>query len=271
MADVDLIDDDSSVESVDADVDADISLSRWDIPPEAKNMPWKDDRELQWCACPLLYEDDIEYYCYGRPFYYMIKVENWGGNSAKDVRVSDELVDMDYVPGSAEIATRFDEDRGYYVDWKPMPDNSGETANEKFPLRGDGYKVADEMSVCDSNTWTCKDSRLIRFLVKPYPPGVWWVQNIAQISDSSGVIYETNGGWPLPIYGRDCVSVGDCPQPNKWDCGGTDEQTDNENSDADTADTDDDFTETSDDSSVLNDGDVIDAKKDSACSVVLIP
>lgn len=280
MADVDLTDDDSSVESVDADVDtdvdSDVSSSRWDIPPESKNMPWKDDREKQFCACPLLYESDRDHFCYNeRPFYYMIKVENWGRDVAQDVWVSDELAwEMNYIPGTAEIATRFDENKGCYVDWKLIEDNSGETPAEKFPLSGKGVKVADEMSVCDSNTWTCKDSRLIRFLVKPlrddFFPVTTLLRNVAVITDASGAKYKTNNAWPIPLTPADCIGVGDCPQPNKWDCGGVN-QIDDKNGDADNiTDIDDDFTETSDGSSETDDGDMMHTKKSSSCSAVLI-
>ncbi len=195
----------------------------WDVPPEAKIYPFPDDREKQWCACKNVSGKDTEYFCFGeRPFYYMIKVENWGTNKAEDVWVSDELKDMDYIPGSTEMATHYNAQKKYYDDWTPIADKAGASDNEKFPLSGKGIKVADSMDVCDINTWTCKDSRLIRFLVKPKSglPKQAVLGNIAVISDKSGVKYKTNNSWPIPLGGTDCVGLETCSVPSKEKCGG---------------------------------------------------
>ncbi|MCK5807748.1 hypothetical protein KAH37_02055 [bacterium] len=209
----------------DVDTDVDISPSRWDIPPESRVFPWKDDREKQFCACQKNDDRDYDYFCYnGRPFYYMIKVENWGKDFATDVWVKDELLEMDYVVGSAEIARYYNTEKNYHVGWQPIPEKSGETAAEKFPLGGDGYKIADRMEPCDTTTWTCSDGRLIRFLVKPKEIMIkeTILYNMALISDGSGTIYKTNKSFPLSLRAASCGALLDCLQPTKENCGGVD-------------------------------------------------
>ncbi|MCK5807749.1 hypothetical protein KAH37_02060 [bacterium] len=199
----------------------------WDVPPEAKNLPFTDDREKQWCACKTN-NAKAEYYCYGeRPFYYMIKVENWGTNIAKDVWVSDELINLVYIPGTTEVASKYSSSLKYYTDWKPIADKAGATAAEKFPLSGKGVKVADEMKTCDIASWTCTDTRLVRFLVTP-KSGLSKnavLENIAVISDGSGTHYKTNNSWPIPTSGVDCVGLESCSQPKPEDCGGIPDDT----------------------------------------------
>ncbi|HNW83732.1 MAG TPA: hypothetical protein PKG52_12670, partial [bacterium] len=203
----------------------------FNIPPEASdttkskfNFPY--DREKHFCACPS--NDDGKepyYYCEtvtsAREFYYFIKVQNWGNEDAEDVVVTDELdPQLEYIPGSTEMATHYVAEMDVYDDWKLIPDK----ADNVFPLSGTGYKVSSKMVSCDESDWTCTDTVLIRYKVKPKIGTAkdYVFENMANIKDSSNSDgYNTNDPYPLRLKPAKCVTDTECPSPKPEMCGGT--------------------------------------------------
>lgn len=208
--------------------------SNFDIPEEASdtskskwNFPL--DREKHFCGCPSNDEGKVaDYYCEKtadfREFYYMIKIQNWGDDDAEDVVVSDELDEfLDYVPGTTEYATHLvpgsnpQEDK--YDDWEVIPDKSGDA----FPLSGEGFKIRSNMRRCDSDNWTCADTVMVRYKVKPKQGTSknYVFQNIAFIKDKkSEEPYKSNRSYPLKLSPTTCIIDTKCPSPEKKDCGG---------------------------------------------------
>ena len=198
----------------------DIKGSRFDIP---------DESEKYSCSCPPSASNTYnDYYCQGngtnKEFYYLIKIQNWGDDEAKNVTVSDELdPQLEYVSGTTEFATKFN-DYGNGTDWEPIPDKNG----GKFPLSGNGVKISDRMEKCNSSTRTCKDTILVRYKVRP-KQGIaanYVFSNIALISDSSSgdTPYKTNNSYPLKLKPGSCVSDAVCANPTAEMCGGLKEE-----------------------------------------------
>jgi len=210
-------------------VSVDTKSPAFDIPPEAQiNFP--EDREKHYCSCRKA-EDPADAYCVtesgGYPMYYLVRVQNWGTNVAKNVIVVDDLSNLvEYIPGSTEIATKFEDTNNPQngTDWTVIPDlaGNGTDPNTKFPLSGAGYKVADSMDICNQATWTCTDTRLLRFKVKPKKlPKVEVIPNIAVIKEEGSVdAYRSNRGLNLKLYRGTCQPLETCPEPKKEECGG---------------------------------------------------
>ncbi len=203
-------------------VSIDTKTPAFDIPPEATSWPY--GREKHFCSCRKN-EDPADSFCANRPMYYLIKVQNWGTNDAMNVVVIDDLPSqVTYVPGTTEMASEFDE-QGNGTCWVPIPDKAGNDndPNSKFPLSGEGYKVADKMEVCNQNTLYCKDTRLIRFKVVPKPdlPKNTIIPNHALIKEQgSSDAYYTNTNFDLSLRLGTCVEAALCPEPGLEDCGG---------------------------------------------------
>jgi len=201
----------------------DTKAPAFDIPPEA--IDWPEDREKHYCSCRNS-EDDPNAWCQDRPMYYLVKVQNWGANIANNVTVVDELSPLvDYIPGTTEIATTFkDNGRGDGTDWTKIEDKQG-TGNAAFPLSGEGYKVADTMDTCNQATWTCTDTRMLRFKVKP-KPGISKtavIPNLAIIKEAGSAEsawYKSNRNFELKLRKGTCVEVATCEEPKQVDCGG---------------------------------------------------
>ena len=206
--------------------------SNFDIPPEASDttkskLNFPLDREKHFCACPS--NDDgkeQDYYCEAgttsvRDFYYFIKVQDWGDEDAEDVVVTDELDNqLDYIAGSTEMATQYDSESDTYVDWTTIPDKNGGV----FPLSGTGYKVSSKMINCDESSWSCKNTVLIRYKVKPKTGTSknYVFNNVATIKDKkSEEAYKTNRSYPLKLNPTKCVSDTQCSSPTPAMCGGT--------------------------------------------------
>ncbi|HRQ70519.1 MAG TPA: hypothetical protein PLW78_09500, partial [bacterium] len=207
--------------------------ANFDIPPEASdpskskyNFPL--DREKHFCACPSTDDETVEdYYCETvnsrRDFYYFIKVQNWGDEDAEDVIVIDELdKNLEYIPGTAEMATQYSPELDAYTDWKSIPDKP----DGVFPLSGTGYQVASKMRPCDQNDLTCLDTVFIRYKVKP-KAGIaknYTFQNIAFIKENtkeaSEEAYKTNLSYPLKLNPTSCEIDTTCPTPTREMCGG---------------------------------------------------
>ncbi len=206
-------DEDSLPSDADAVIDSGVNF---DIPEEATK--WREGREKESCTCRTE-QAAYDTWCDERPMYYLIKVQNWGDDTAHDVVVIDDLDPrVDYIPDTTEMATQFDE-KGDGTDWTSLPDG----ANGEIPLAGEGYKVADMMTPCDIGTLTCADTRLLRFKVMPKKlPLNEIIPNQSTIKEATGE-YLTNGG-PLKLKGTwnssDCQEHATCPEPPKSECGG---------------------------------------------------
>jgi len=208
--------------------------SNFDIPIEASdtskskwNFPL--DREKHFCACPSNDEGKIsDYYCEKqtgfREFYYMVKIQNWGDEDADNVVVSDNLDELlDYVPGTTEFATHLvpgskpEDDK--YDDWEEITDKDGGV----FPLSGDGYKISSKMRNCDQDNWTCADTIMVRYKVKPKSGTSknYVFQNIAYIQDKiSDEPYKSNRSYPLKLSPTTCIVDTQCSTPTQLMCGG---------------------------------------------------
>jgi len=195
----------------------DIKGSDFDIP--------KED-EKYFCACPAAANNTVDqYYCpyvnQSKEFYYLVKVQNWGKDETKAVSISDELdAQLEYVPGTTEYATQFN-DKGDGTDWAEIPDNNG-----KFPLSGNGVKLADKMVPCEqksSGEKICKNKILVRYKVRP-KQGIaknYVFTNIALIKDEkSDTPYKTNTSYPLKLKPGSCVPDAECTSPTPEMCGG---------------------------------------------------
>ncbi|HNT27257.1 MAG TPA: hypothetical protein PKH10_03665 [bacterium] len=210
-------------------VSVDTKSPAFDIPEEAKiNFPY--NREKHSCSCRKA-DDPEDAYCVteslGYPMFFLIRVQNWGTNVATNVTVIDNLDDrLEYVPLTTEMATRFEDP--YYpgdgTDWTMIPDLpiNGSDLNTRFPLSGAGYKVADMMAPCDRVTYTCTDTRLLRFKVKPKKlPTNEIIPNIAVIKEEgSDIEYRTNSNNELKLYRGVCLPLETCPEPHRESCGG---------------------------------------------------
>lgn len=187
----------------------DTKTPKFDIPPNT-NTP--DGREKNYCSC----SPDSDAICDDRPFYFTIKVENWGENIAHDVTVVDELPPLvEYISGTTEMLVKKD---GVTGNWEKIEDSGG-----GFPLSSP-IKIADSMYYCNKATFECEDSILIRFKVKPIETiqKHQVVKNTAIITDNSGIAYYSNSSVPLRLRLGDCPVITECPEPPKEECGGLD-------------------------------------------------
>ncbi len=184
-----------------------------DTRPPQFDIP--DAREKNYCSCA----KEADAICADRPFYYTIKVQNWGENFAYNVKVQDKLpVQVDYVPGSTEIATKINE-QGLGTDWEPVPDVDG-----KFPFE-EPRTVAESLRYCNSGSGTCDESVWIRFAVKPKSdlPKNEVIKNSATILSEDGPTtysYYTNTSIPLRLKQGTCPAITECELPPKMECGG---------------------------------------------------
>ncbi len=139
-------------------VSLDTKAPKFDIPDSASTTLMPQGREKNSCSC----DDTLDRVCDDRPFYYLIKVQNWGENLAKNVTVQDSLpTTVDYIAGSTEMANMFNE-AGDGINWTTIPDGEGGA----FPL-ATPFEVAGEMLPCEKATGACTNTVLVRFLVQP--------------------------------------------------------------------------------------------------------
>jgi len=231
----------------------DQKVNNFDIPLEASdpeksqfNFPY--DREKHYCACPA-YQPNNDYYCYDndKEFYYFIKVQNWGENIEKRVIVTDKLSDnLEYISNTTEIAKAYDSEKDIFTDWKLIPDET----DGSFPLRN-GHLIAESMPPCDKTTWTCEDTFLIRYKVKPkYLQRNLIFENIAYIGDRyEDQPYGTNSFYPLRLVPENNCDPS-CENPTPEMCGGVrieESDDDSDAVDADVADIDENDAEKDDD------------------------
>ncbi|HSA33428.1 MAG TPA: hypothetical protein P5077_06850 [bacterium] len=192
----------------------DTKAPKFDIPTDTAFSP--DGREKTVCSCSSVENKDSV--CADRPFYYLIKVQNWGENLADNVTVQDVLpMEVDYVPGSTEMATEVFGETG--LNWRPITDDEGGA----FPF-AKAKQVHEQMGYCDKGTLACPDTVFIRFKVKPKEglPKNSVIENSATITDSSNLPYYSNTAVPLRVrLAQACPPVDTCPEPAKDLCGGT--------------------------------------------------
>ncbi len=188
-------------------VSIDTKAPKFDIP---KNPDTPDGREKNSCTC----SETPDFICSDRPFYFTIKVENWGENIAENVTVEDSLPrNVNYIAGSTEMLTTKD---GVTGKWEKVEDASG----GGFPFSSPRM-VMDSMYYCDKDTFECRDRVMIRFKVKPIDTiqKNETVDNTAIITDSSGIQYFSNSSIALRLKQGNCPSITDCPEPPKELCG----------------------------------------------------
>jgi len=190
----------------------DTKAPKFDIPADTAFAP--DGREKLVCSCSNELKDSV---CHDRPFYYLIKVQNWGENLADNVTVQDVLpTHVDYIAGSTEMTTEIVDGNG--INWKAVPDGAGGA----FPF-ANPTQVHAQMGYCDKEAKSCPDSVYVRFKVQPKAglPKNIVIENSATISDSSNLPYYTNTSVPLRArLDQSCVSTATCPEPSKALCGG---------------------------------------------------
>lgn len=183
----------------------------FDIPEGTEFAP--DGREKALCTCAPANEPDR--ICPDRPFYYLLKIQNWGENVADNVKVQDTLPpEIEYVPGTTEMATEFAGISG--TNWTAIPDSGG------FPLNSP-FEVHPSMGYCDPNTKVCPNTVYVRFKVRPKPdlPKTVVIRNTAYISDATGLNYQSNTSVPLSVrISNSCPPITECPEPPKASCGG---------------------------------------------------
>ena len=192
-------------------VSVDTRPPQFDI-PENKFTP--NGREKDSCSCA----KEADAFCADRPFYYMIKVQNWGEDTATGVTLQDKLpIQVEYVPGTTEIATKINEE-GLGTDWETIPDADG-----KFPFE-EPRVVADILEHCRQSDSVCEQSAWIRFQVKPKANLAKneVLKNMASISsiETAGVVFNTNGNIPLRLKQGTCPAIAECELPPKAQCGG---------------------------------------------------
>ena len=190
-------------------VSLDTKAPRYDIPA---NPVTPDGREKNYCSC----SEQADTICSTAPFYFMIKVQNWGDDLSTNVTVQDTLsTKVNYIPGTTEMCKDWKSDN-VCKKWEPVED-----ANGTFPL-ANPYKVADVLSYCDQVAQTCDETIMIRFKVKPKENLAKneVIENTAIISDDSQRPYKTNTSIPLRLTFGNCPSPAACENPDLTNCGG---------------------------------------------------
>lgn len=189
-------------------VSVDTKAPKFDIPV---NPGTPDGREKNYCSC----STDADAVCFDRPFYYLIKIQNWGENIAENVKLQDSLPNtVEYVSGTTEIAKSFKD--GVGTDWTKVDDVDG-----KFPFAS-AVQVSDLMGYCDKGTFDCPDTVMVRFAVKPKSdiPKHEIIKNSAVLTDAGNIPYNTNSNIALRLKSGNCPAITACNLPPKSECGG---------------------------------------------------
>ena len=200
-------------------VAVDTKPSRYNIPP---NPYTPSGREKFYCGC----SPEVDTVCFDSPFYYALKIENWGDDTSSDVTVQDTLSEkVTYVPGTTEICR--DWESSYQCSkWTKIEDGNAGV----FPLE-QPYSIAKTLDKCNQTTHECPDTIMIRFKVKPADTieENEVIENTAIIRDSEGELYRTNSSVPLRLTSGSCPSEAECKNPDLTECGGVVENSNDEN------------------------------------------
>ncbi len=184
-------------------VSLDTKAPRYDIPAE---------REKNFCSC----SEPTDTICSTAPFYYVIRVQNWGNDIAENVTVQDKLpANIKYIAGTAEMCKEWIAE-GNCKTWTKIEDG----ADGAFPLET-AYKVADKLAPFDKLS-PLDESIMIRFKVKPLD-GLAKnevIENTAIITDSKNRPYKTNTSIPLRLTFGNCPDLSLCENPDLTECGG---------------------------------------------------
>ena len=192
-------------------VSVDTKAPKFDIPANPKTP---NGREKDYCSC----STDEDAVCADRPFYYTIKIQNWGENQASNVMLQDTLpAQVEYVAGTTEIATKFDA-QGNGTDWTTVPDVNG-----GFPYAS-AQMLADTMTQhCDklNEPGYCSEGFWVRFQVQPKSnlSKNEVIRNTAIITGDS-MPYNSNSNIPLRLKLGKCPTIAECNLPPKAQCGG---------------------------------------------------
>ena len=192
-------------------VSVDTKAPKFDIPANDKTP---NGREKDYCSC----STDEDAVCADRPFYYTIKIQNWGENQAGNVMLQDTLPpQVEYVAGTTEIATKFDA-QGNGTDWTTVPDVNG-----GFPYAS-AQMLTDTMTQhCDklNEPGYCSEGLWVRFQVKPKAnlSKNEVIRNTAVIT-GDGMPYNSNSNIPLRLTLGKCPTIAECNLPPKSQCGG---------------------------------------------------
>lgn len=191
-------------------VSVDTKAPRYDIPPNADTP---SGREKIHCGC----STESDAVCFTSPFYFAIKVQNWGDDISTNVTVQDNLSPkVNYVAGTTEMCKEW-KSANVCSKWEKIEDGSGGA----FPLE-QPYKIADALAYCDQATFECPETIMIRFKVLPsdilQKHDV--IENTALINDDSGKVYRSNTSIPLRLVSGSCPSASECENPDLTECGG---------------------------------------------------
>ncbi len=166
--------------------------------------------------CPCVPEEPLAVFCAGEPQYILLTIENWGDREAESIYVRaayDPLV-FDYIPGTTEIATLFDE-KGNGTNWQNIIDGP----EGSFPLSEPNLITNLIYSFVKMPEKAV--SYLIRFQLLPKEglPKNRIGEVRTTISDLEHT-YEVNQGFPLRLYPGICATT--CTEKELQErCGGT--------------------------------------------------
>lgn len=190
-------------------VSVDTKAPRYDIPPNAETP---SGREKSYCGCA----PEADKVCFTGPFYYSVKIQNWGDDLSTNVTLQDKLTNkVSYVAGTTEICREW-KSSNVCKEWKKIDDKNG-----KFPLE-EPYLVSDILPYCDPLTMECPETIMVRFKVLPNPnlQKHEVIENTALINDDSGKVYKSNTSIPLRLVSGSCPSAAECENPDLTECGG---------------------------------------------------
>jgi len=191
-------------------VSVDTKAPRYDIPPNADTP---SGREKIYCGC----SPESDAVCFDYPFYFAIKVQNWGDDISTNVTIQDALSPkVVYVPGTTEMCKEW-KSANVCSKWIAIEDGS----DGAFPLK-QPYKIADALGYCDEVTLECPETIMIRFRAKPSDTLQKHdvIENTALINDDSGKVYRSNTSIPLRLVSGACPSASECENPSLTECGG---------------------------------------------------
>ncbi|MGI6394193.1 MAG: WAP domain-containing protein [bacterium] len=187
----------------------DTKAPRYDIPP---NPDTPDGREKNYCSCSTK-SDSV---CFTSPFYFVVKIQNWGDDISTGVTLQDTLsYKVKYVAGTTEMCNEWKEPN-VCAKWIEIKDKDG-----GFPL-AEPYPIADTLLYCDPQTMECPETVMVRFKVLPKEDLQKHdvIENTAIINDSTNRPYKTNTSIPLRLVAGDCPSAAECENPDLTECGG---------------------------------------------------